>query len=309
MSRRSLHSARVLLTGASSGIGRELALALARRGARLLLTARRTELLEALAAECVQVGAAADYLSGDVTDPARRAGLIARARGLWDGLDVLINNAGISAHGRFDESDEPTLRAIMELNFFAATELTRIALPLLNSVTPRSPEGPAQHLKSSPNPKSKIQNPKLLPPAIVNIGSIIGHRGLPLNSEYAASKFALRGWTESLRAELAADGIDVLLVSPGSTATEFFDHLLARRSRLPWSGSKTISPAAVAEQIVRALERGQREIFPNWRGRVMVLANRLFPGLVDRAMTRVLSAKSPLGGEPKRPGNEDAGRL
>jgi short-subunit dehydrogenase len=274
MSRRSLTSARVLLTGASSGIGRELALALARRGARLLLTARRGELLDSLAAECTRAGApTADGLAGDVTDPAHRAALIARAAELWGGLDVLINNAGVSAHGRFDESDEPTLRQIMELNFFAATELTRVALPLLRG--------------SSPNPESKIQNPKSPPPSIVNIGSIIGHRGLPLNSEYAASKFALRGWTESLRAELAADGIDVLLVSPGSTDTEFFDHLVACRARLPWSGSKAISPAAVAEQTVRALERGKREIFPNWRGHALVIANRLCPGLVDRVLNRL----------------------
>ena len=131
----------------------------------------------------------------------------------WGGLDVLINNAGVSAHGRFADSDEPTLRRVMEVNFFAAAELTRLALPLL-------------HVQ---NPNRRSQNP--IPAAIVNIGSIIGHRGLPLNSEYAASKFALRGWSESLRAELAADGVDVLLVSPGTTDTEFFDHLLAKRAR------------------------------------------------------------------------------
>jgi short-subunit dehydrogenase len=268
--RRSLANARVLLTGASSGIGRELALALTRRGARLLLSARREDQLRQLVSECTALGGAAEYLAGDVTDSAVRAALIARARDVGGGLDVLVNNAGVSAHGRFDDSDEPTLRQVMELNFFAAVELTRSALPLLRS----------------PNPKSRIQNPKSPAPAIINIGSIIGHRGLPLNSEYAASKFALRGWTESLRAELA-DNIDVLLVSPGSTATEFFDHLVANRATPPWGDSKAVPPAAVAEQIVRALERGRREIFPNWRGRALVLANRICPGVVDRALKRL----------------------
>ena len=121
----------------------------------------------------------------------------------------------------------------------------------------------------------------------MNIGSILGHRGLPLNSEYSASKFALRGWSEALRAELAGEGVDVLLVSPGTIETEFFDHLVAKRADLPWGKAKGIPAAAVAEQTVRALERGGREIFPNWRGRALVLANRLAPGMVDRVMARL----------------------
>ncbi|WP_428304510.1 SDR family oxidoreductase [Lacipirellula sp.] len=263
MARRSLANCRVVITGASSGIGRELALAFARRGSRVLLTARRNQELAAVAAECRQHGATAETLAGDVTDSAFRAAFIERAVALWEGIDVLVNNAGISAHGRFAESDEATLRKILEVNFFAATELTRLALPLLK----RSRQA-----------------------AIVNIGSIIGHRGLPLNSEYAASKFALRGWSESLRAELAADGVDVLLVSPGTTETEFFDHLIAKRSDLPWGDSTAIPAAAVAEQTLRALERGRHEIFPNWRGRALVAANRLFPGLVDRALAKLAAA-------------------
>jgi len=258
--RRSLENARILLTGASSGIGRELAVALAERRARLLLIARREEMLRQTAEECCELGAQADFLTGDVTDPAVRDAAIYRMEDNWRGLDVLVNNAGVSAHGRFIDSDERTLRGVMELNFFAPVEFTRRALPLLR-----------RGRKS----------------AIVNISSIIGHRGLPFNSEYAASKFALRGWSECLRAELAGDGVNVLLVSPGTTDTEFFGHLLANRAALPWADhARGIPPAAVAEQVVRALERGRREIFPNWRGRALVLANRLFPGVVDRVMAR-----------------------
>ncbi len=281
--RRPIPNLRILLTGASSGLGRELALALARRGARLLLSARREDLLRNLTGECAKLGGACDYVPGDVIDPAIRAALIARATDLWGALDVLINNAGISAHGPFAASDEPTLRQIMELNFFAATELTRLALPLLRQNPAALP----------PNQKSEIPNHKSnSPPAILNIGSIIGHRGLPFNSEYAASKFALRGWSESLRAELAAENIDVLLVSPGTIDTEFFDHLVAKRTKLPWAGAKGIPPTAAAEQIVHALEHNRREIFPNWRGRAMVLANRLFPGVVDRAVKRLALPKN-----------------
>ena len=176
-----------------------------------------------------------------------------------------MNNAGVSAHGAFAEADETTLRRIMEVNFFAAAELTRRALPLLKAGER---------------------------PAIVNIGSIIGHRGLPLNSEYAASKFALRGWSEAIRAELAADGVDVLLVSPGTTETEFFDHLVAKQAELPWGDSAAIPAAVVAEQTVRARERGRHEIFPNWRGRALVYANRLAPGLIDRVLAKLGSPPS-----------------
>jgi len=260
MARRTLADRRVLVTGASSGIGRELSLALARRGARLLLSARREELLKSLADECRQAAGSADYLAGDVTDAHYRAALLRHAAEQFGGLDVLVNNAGISAHGPFAKSDEAVLRRVMEVNFFAATELTRHALPLLA-------EGRE--------------------PAIVNVGSILGHRGLPFNSEYAASKFALRGWSEALRAELAGEGIDVLLVSPGTTETELFDHLVARHGDMPWGKTRGLPAAVVAEQTVRALERGRHEIFPNWRGRALVLANRLFPGVVDRLMARL----------------------
>jgi short-subunit dehydrogenase len=275
MARRDLAGSRVLLTGASSGIGRELARALARRGANLLITARREDALETLAAECAAVGPASAFVPGDITDAALRATLASRADELWGGLDALVNNAGVSAHGRFAESDEATLRQVMEVNFFAVAELTRLTLPLLG----RHP----QRAGSSPTP-AKAKAPA---PAIVNIGSIIGHRGLPLNSEYSASKFALRGWSEALRAELASQGIDVLLVSPGTTETEFFEHLVAKREKLPWGNAVGIPAAVVAEQTVRALERGRREIFPNWRGRAMVVANRLFPSLVDRAVANL----------------------
>lgn len=267
MARRSLAHSRVLITGASSGIGRELALAFARRGARVLLAARRESQLHVVADQCRRQSAGVDaiLLAGDLTDPAYRRALVQTATEHWQGLDILVNNAGVSAHGPFASSDEATLRQVMELNFFAAAELTRLALPLLK------------------------QGER---PAIVNIGSIIGHRGLPLNSEYAASKFALRGWTESLRAELAADGVDVLLVSPGTTETEFFEHLVAKRADLPWGESTAIPAAAVAEQTVRALERGRREIFPNWRGRALVFANRLAPGLVDRLVAKLVAPPS-----------------
>jgi len=175
----------------------------------------------------------------------------------YDGLDVLINNAGVGGLGRFDEAESTRLREIMEVNFFAVAEWTRAALPLLR---------------------------KGNKPMAVNVGSILGHRAIPHFSEYSASKFALRGLTESLRAELARDNIDVLLVSPGSTDTDFYDNAIGGRKTLPWSSGSHVSTEHVARATIKAIRRGKREIVPSCQGRMLVWINRMCPALVDRWM-------------------------
>jgi short-subunit dehydrogenase len=259
MSQRSLHERRVVITGASSGVGRALALELAPYSPRLILVARSEQPLAELTAELTSRGADAEAVVGDVTDPTKRAAIIDRVKDRWGGLDILVNNAGISTHSRFADSSEATLRQIMELNFFAAAELTRRCLPMLRAGDD---------------------------PLVVNVGSILGHRGTPFNSEYSASKYALRGWSEALRAELSRDEVGVLVVSPGTIETDFTDHLIEPAQSIPWGKQKSISPEAVARQIVRAIRLRRREIYPNWRGRLLVWLNRLCPGLVDRLMSR-----------------------
>jgi short-subunit dehydrogenase len=123
-------------------------------------------------------------------------------------------------------------------------------------------------------------------PIVVNIGSVLGRRGCPHKSEYCASKFALDGFSESLRAEFAPLGIDVLVVTAGPTDTEFFEHLIEEHGDLPWGEGKPVSPERVARATIRAIERGRHEIIPSWRGWFLVTANRLFPRLVDRLMAR-----------------------
>lgn len=260
MARRTLENRRILLTGASRGVGRELAIELARHKVQLLIVARSGDALHTLVAELLSEGAAsAEAVIGDVTNADFRRSLVEKVQSEWHSLDILVNNAGVSAHGHFDEHDEAILRQIMEVNFYAPTELTRLALPLLASGDDS---------------------------LIVNIGSILGHRGMPYNSEYSASKFALRGWSEALRTELHCRGIDVLLVSPGTIDTEFFNHLLVKADSLPWGKQKGIPAHSVARQIVRAIELRRTEIYPNWRGRLLVAINRWAPRLVDRVMNR-----------------------
>jgi short-subunit dehydrogenase len=257
VARRHLNGARAIVTGASSGIGRELALELGRRGAELLVTARREDRLQELIAELEQIDCRATLLAGDITDESHRARLLSTARERWNALDLLVNNAGSGGYGPFAEAEPERLRRIMELNFFAPAELTRAALPLLRQG--RSP-------------------------MIVNIGSVLGHRAVPDKSEYSASKFALHGWSDALRAELAAEGIDVLLVSPSTTDTEFFNSV---ETGDPSATKSRKTPAAtVARKTVRAIERGRHEIVISAGGKAHVWLDRLAPWLADRLLSK-----------------------
>ena len=259
MSRRHLPNSRALITGASSGIGQALAIELAEQGVRVLLVARREDRLRQLVREIESRGHRALFVTGDITDATIRHRALEAAKVELGGLDILVNNAGISAHGRFLEARPERLRQIMEVNFFAAADMIRDAAPLLSQGTQ---------------------------PIVVNVGSILGKRGVPHNSEYCASKFALHGFSESLRAEFASLGIDVLVIAPARTQTELFDHLSERNNETPWESLQGSSPMSVARVAVRAIRQGRREVIPQWGGWSYIWINRLFPGLIDRILAR-----------------------
>jgi len=123
-------------------------------------------------------------------------------------------------------------------------------------------------------------------PLVVNVSSILGHRGVPHSSEYSASKFAVRGFSEAIRAEFARHGIDVLVVSPGTTETEFSDSVLERTGEPAWPKHTPISSEEVARRMVAAIRRGKHEIVPYFPGKILCWLNRLSPGLMDRYMER-----------------------
>lgn len=265
MGRRHLQGLRAIVTGASSGIGQALAIELAKRGVRSVLIARRGDKLAEVREQTREVGTQASVVVGDITDPAIRQAALELAQSEFRGVDLLVNNAGISGSGEFAGGSSEVLQKIFDVNFFAPVEFTREAIPLLSvGVTPM----------------------------VVNVGSILGHRGIPFTSEYCASKFALTGWTQSLRAELSTLGIDVLLVSPGTTETGLASHLVEQRKKLPWAGRKGVTSERVARAMVLAMERGKHEIVPNWAGWWMLAAHRAMPRVIDAVMAKLARKKS-----------------
>lgn len=257
MSRRSLSGLRTILTGATSGIGRALTLELIRRGARIVAMGRRGERLKSLASE-VEKPDNYRSITGDVTNRDDRRAALDLARREFGGLDCLINNAGVGALGPFEEADEDRLRQIMEVNFFSPVEFIREASPLLAV-------------------GSK--------PIIVNVSSVLGHRAVPDKSEYCASKFALHGFSDALRAELAARGVDVLLVSPSTTASEFFDAALGESNENHFRfGAMTVE--AVARRTATAIAAGRHEIILSAGGKLLVWLDRLCPPLADWLLSR-----------------------
>ncbi|QDU76603.1 1-deoxy-11-beta-hydroxypentalenate dehydrogenase [Bremerella volcania] len=258
--RRKLAGLRILITGASSGIGRALAILAAEAGAKLLLTARREDRLDELLEVVHAKGADAKYVVGDVTDPALRQKLLEKAQHEYQGLDVLVNNAGVGAYGSFAEASPERLRQLMEVNFFAPVELTRLFLPMLE---------------------------KGRTPAICNISSILAHRAVPGKSEYCASKFALHGFSDALRAELSSKGIDVILVSPSTTSSEFSSSVIEKKGKAPATGKFTRTPHDIAAAALRAIRTGKHEIIPSKTGYAMVLLDRLWPSLADWAVAKL----------------------
>jgi short-subunit dehydrogenase len=259
MARRSIAGSRALVTGSSSGIGRAIARELARQGADVFLVARREERLRELADELRGLGAGCEFLAGDITEPATRQAAIEGTLQRLGGLDILVNNAGVGAMGPFASADPQRLRRIFEVNLFAPIEMIRAALPALRAGRR---------------------------PIIVNVGSILSHVGLPNISEYSASKFAIRGFSEVLRAELHGEGIDVLVVSPATVDTEMWDSLLEVKGDTSWRAGRGDTPETIARKTVRAIARGRRELLPGLVPKAVRWLNRLCPTLLAWALER-----------------------
>ncbi len=261
MARRELENKRAIVTGASSGIGWHIALQLAEAGVHVLACARRGERLEQLENAALEATKALVEppcfvtLSGDVTDSQFRETMLADCETHFGGLDILVNNAGTTAMGPFAEANEARLRQIFEVNFFALAEMTRISIPILTTGEM---------------------------PLIVNISSVLGHRAAPLKAGYCASKFAIHGLSDAIRAEVAKDGIELLLVSPGTTDSDFFDSAIEDSTGRNWKKGGAMPPEVVAQKTIRAIRRRRHEIILTFGGRIIVWLDRIIPGIANR---------------------------
>ena len=250
----------VLITGASTGIGRELAVALARRGARLTVAARGRAALDETVRQIVAAGADALALPTDVTDPAACGRLVEQAVARFGGLDVLVNNAGISMWARFDEvTDLSIYEQLMRVNYLGAVYCTHHALPHVTK---------ARGL-------------------LVAVSSLTGKMGVPTRTGYAASKHALQGFFDSLRIELEGSGVDVLVVSPGFVATEVRAHAFGADGK-PLGASprredrETMPLEECVDLMVAAMERRRRELVMTRMARLGLALKLVAPSLVDR---------------------------
>jgi short-subunit dehydrogenase len=249
----------MIITGASSGIGKCLAEQAIERGAHVALAARSADSIHALASELSERAGRAIAVPTDITLQEDRVHLLDTVVEQFGGLDVLVNNAGVAGWGHFASASEQILRETMEVNLFAPAELMRRAVPIL--VKGRTP-------------------------AIVNIASKCGRRGLPAWTEYSASKSALCGLTEALRGEFARFDIDVLLILPGLTNSGMFQRLLRSEGRFKIDFTKGMAPEKVAAGTLRALEYNRTETVLGREARWLLQINRFFPRLVDRLMAR-----------------------
>ncbi len=263
MARRQIAGSRILITGASQGIGRALAEEAARQGGRVLAVARSQALLDELSQAIRAAGGVVETVAADITKADDRQRMVEAARQHFCGLDILVNNAGVGATGHFAEVSPERLRTIMEVNFFGMTETTRAFLPMLRQGNQ---------------------------PAIVNISSIAGKRGIPARSEYSASKFAVQGFSEALRGELGKDGIDVLIVSPGLTQTNFSKNMLEQKARMQMDHMRGMTAEQVAKATLRAIEKGRSETTLTLQGKFLAFVSRFLPRLADRIAARRVRA-------------------
>lgn len=254
--RRKLEGLRMLVTGASQGIGRALVLEGAKAGMRVMAAARTPELLAQLKTEAKGLGKGqVETVTADVTSPGDRQAMLKAVTDHFGGLDVLVNNAGIGATGHFAEANQDRLRKIFEVNVFGLTETTRVFLPMIK---------------------------KGNTPAIVNISSVAGIRGIPARSDYSASKFAVEGFSMALRNELSKDGVDVLMVCPGLTQTNFSHNMLERKARLQMDHMRGMTSEEVALQTLKSIQNGRNRVLLTRETRLISMITRFLPWLADR---------------------------
>ncbi|MCY4080099.1 MAG: SDR family NAD(P)-dependent oxidoreductase [Caldilineaceae bacterium] len=256
-----------VVTGASRGIGEAIAVALAAEGCRLVLAARSTERLQEIA-EGMRLRHSSEVLvvPTDIGDEGQSRALVSAAADHFGTVDILVNNAGMGIFGAMDELHLDDLRHVFAVNFFGPMAALQAAVPIMRG------QGGG---------------------TIVNVSSIVGRLPQPLGGGYTATKFALHGASGAARAELKRDNIDVVLVCPGLTDTEFSQH-----SRISVPGAehrqgerhslgRGVDPERVGRRTVTAIKKGEREVFITLFDRALVWFAVHFPALLQWVLVYV----------------------
>jgi NAD(P)-dependent dehydrogenase (short-subunit alcohol dehydrogenase family) len=255
---RKLRGSTAVITGATSGIGRETALRFAKSGVNVVAAGRRKERLEELVGEIESKGSQALAVTTDVSDEAQVQNLIDKAIGRFGRIDTLVNNAGVGLAAKFEEQSIEDFRRVMDVNFWGAVYACKAVLPQMR----RQPAGGV----------------------IINVSSIMGKRGMPFETAYCSSKFALAGFSEALRTEVMADKIDVSTVFPGAVETEIFQ-TSANQTGLEMPAYVPKFPAReMARIIVQDARFPQPEVVVALDAQAINFFNTLAPGLMDFAL-------------------------
>jgi dehydrogenase/reductase SDR family member 7B len=247
-----------IVTGASSGIGKALSIALAEQGCNLAIAARNSESLNATAELVRGKGVCCIAIVTDVTKEKDCKNLIDATIREFGTIHILVNNAGITMRALFNDADISVIRQLMDTNFWSMVYCTKYALPEI--------------LKNKGS--------------VVGISSIAGYKGLPGRTGYSASKFAMQGFLESLRIENLKTGLHVLIACPGYTASNIRNAALNKdgksQSESPLDESKLMTAEKVAQHIVNAIINRKRTIVLTTQGKLVVWLNKFFPGFMDK---------------------------
>lgn len=248
----------IIITGASSGIGKALAQESMKKGMKVVLSARRADVMQALAKEEGWPGDRFLIVPTDVSKEEDCKSLIEQTIARFGTLDILINNAGISMRALFHELQLEVLQKLMEVNFWGTVYCTYHAMPWL--------------LKSKGS--------------VVGVSSIAGYKGLPARTGYSASKFAMHGFLESLRCENLKTGLHVLIACPGFTASNIRKTALAAdataQGESPRDETQMMTAQQVATRILKATAKRKRSLVLTGQGKLTVWLNKLIPATTDK---------------------------
>lgn len=248
----------VIITGASSGIGKALALEAGKMGAVVVIAARSEDKLSLLGQQLRDMNAEVLPVVTDVSSEAECKRLIDSTVQKYGRIDILINNAGISMRATFEQTDLKVIRHLMDVNFWGAVYCTKYALPYL--------------LASKGS--------------VTGVSSVAGFKGLPGRTGYAASKFALQGFLETLRIENMKKGLHVLIACPGFTSSNIRNTALAadgsQQGESPMNENKLMQPDEVARRIFRAIKKRKKVLVMTVLGWWTVSVNKIIPGFVDK---------------------------